>query len=151
VLCIVFIVPIVFDTYYKSIYDFGPKHHKQSFTDILTQPVLGIEFEQQHVESDSHWHCRFNHNTVSCRLLQNKTRSSKVATRSMTTIVHDCLITCLNVVILHLHGYETYATLNDSRFNKSHLDKSLHTMQMTLYFAICHFSCPDLVFKTLLH
>ena len=27
------------------------------------------------------------------------------------------------------------------------LDESPHTMQMTIYFAICHFSCPDLVFK----
>jgi hypothetical protein len=83
---------------------------------------------------------------VSCRLLQNKTLSSKVATRSMTTI---CPMTCLNVVIPRLHGYKTCATLNDSRFNKSHLDESPHTMQLTLDFAICHFSCPDLVFKTL--
>jgi hypothetical protein len=86
---------------------------------------------------------------VSCRLVQNKTLSSKVVTRSTTTIVHDCPMTSLNVVIPRLHGYETYATLNDSRFNKSHLDESPHTMHMTLYFAICHFSCPDLVFKTL--
>ncbi len=90
VLCIVLIVPIVFYTFYKSIHDFGPKHHKQSFMDILkTRPVLGIEFEQQHIESDSHWHRRFNQKTVSCRLLRNKTLSSKVATRSMTAIVHD--------------------------------------------------------------
>jgi hypothetical protein len=67
----------------------------------------------------------------------------------MTTIVHDRQMTCLNVVIPCLHGYETYATSNDSRFNKSHLDESPHMMQMILYFAICHFSCPDLVFKTL--
>ncbi len=33
VLCIVFIVPIVFYTFYKSIYDFGPKHRKRSFID----------------------------------------------------------------------------------------------------------------------
>ena len=36
VLCIVFIVLIVFFTFYKSIYDFGPKHCKQSFIDILS-------------------------------------------------------------------------------------------------------------------
>ncbi len=151
VLCIVFIVPIVFYTFYKSIYDFAPNHCKQSFIDILTQPVLGIEFKEKHDGSDSHWCCRFNHKMVSCRLQQNKTLFSKVATRSMTTVVHDCPMTYLNVVIPCLCGYETYATSNDSRFNKSQLDESLHTMQMTLYFAICHFSCPDLVFKTLPH
>jgi hypothetical protein len=48
VLCIVFIIPIIFHTFYKSMYDFGPKYCKQSFVDILTQPVPGIEFEEQH-------------------------------------------------------------------------------------------------------
>jgi hypothetical protein len=58
-------------------------------------------------------------------------------------------MTNLNIVTPRLHGYKTYATLNDSRFNKSHLDESPHTMQMTIYFAICHFLYPDLVFKAL--
>ena len=58
-------------------------------------------------------------------------------------------MTNLSIVTPRIHGYETYATSNDSRFNKSHLDESPHTMQMTLYFAICNFSCPDLVFKAL--
>jgi hypothetical protein len=149
VLCIVFIVPIVFYTFYKSIYDFCPKHCKQPFIDILSQPVPGIEFEEQHDDSDSHLHRRFNHKMVSCRLLWNKTLSSKVVTRSTTMIVYDCPMTNLNSATLHLHGYETCATSNDSIFNKSHLDESPHTMQMTIYFAICHFTCPDLVFKAL--
>jgi hypothetical protein len=45
VLCLVFMVPIVIHSFYKSIYDFGPKHHKQLFWEIITQPVPGIEFE----------------------------------------------------------------------------------------------------------
>ncbi len=45
VLCLVFIVPIVFHSFYKSIYDFGPKHCKQLFWEILTQSVPGIEFK----------------------------------------------------------------------------------------------------------
>ncbi len=69
VICIVFIVPTIFYTIYTSIYDFGPKHCKQSFIDILTQPIPGIKFEEQHERSDSHRHCRFNHEMVSCRLL----------------------------------------------------------------------------------
>ncbi len=47
VLCIVLIVLIVFYTFYKSIHDFGPKHRKRSFIDILSQPVPGIEFKEQ--------------------------------------------------------------------------------------------------------
>jgi len=73
----------------------------------------------------------------------------KMVTRSITTVVHDCSMTSLSIVTPSLHGYKTYATSNDSRFNKRHLDESPHTMQMTLYFAICHFLCPDLVFKAL--
>jgi hypothetical protein len=124
-------------------------HRKQSFINILSQPVPGIDFEEKHGDSNSHLRHRFNHKMVSHRLLRNKILSSKVVTRSITAIVHDCSMTCLNVVTPCLHGYETYATSNDSRFNKKHLDESPHTMQMTIYFAMCHFSCPDLLFKAL--
>jgi hypothetical protein len=143
------LVPIVFYTFYKSIYDFGQAHHKRYFIDILSQPVPGIDFEEQHDDSISHLHRRFNHKMVSRRLIRNKTLSSKVVTKSTTMIVQDCPMTSLSIMTPRLHGHETYATSNDSRFNKRHLDESPHTMQMTIYFAICHFSCPDLVFKTL--
>jgi hypothetical protein len=119
------------------------------FIDILSQPVPGIEFEEQHDDSNLHSRRRFHHKMVSRRLLRNKILSLKVVTRSITTIVHDCPMSSLNIVTPQLHGYKTYATSNDSRFNKKHLDDSPHTMQMTIFFAICHFSCPDLVFKTL--
>jgi hypothetical protein len=115
VLCIVFIVLIVFYTFYKSIYDFGLAHRKQSFIDILSQPVPGIEFEEtKHDDSNSHLRHRFNHKIMSCRVLQNKILSSKVVTRSTTAIVHDCPMKYLPVVTPCLHGYETYATSNDS-------------------------------------
>jgi hypothetical protein len=45
VLCAVFIVPIIFYTFYNSVYDFGPKHRKWTLMDIITNPVPGIEFE----------------------------------------------------------------------------------------------------------
>jgi hypothetical protein len=60
----------------------------------------------------------------------------------MTNIDHDAP---------RLYGYQTCTTSNDASFIGNHLDQSPHTMQMTLYFAICHFSCPDLVFKTIPH
>ncbi len=149
VLCSVFIVLIVFYTFYKSIYDFGPAHCKQSFIDILSQPVPGIDFKEKDDDSNSHLRRRFNHKMVSHKLLRNKILSSKVVARSIPAIVHDCPMTYLPVVTLLLYGYETYATSNISRFNKKHLDESPHMMQMTIYFAICHFLCPNLVFKTL--
>ena len=122
VLCIVFIVPNTFYTFYKSIYDFGSVHRKHFFFDILSQPVPGIEFEEQHDDSNFNSRRKFNHKMVSRRLLRNKILSSKVVTRSITTIVHDCPMASLNIVTLHLHGYKTYATSNDSRFNKKKLD-----------------------------
>jgi hypothetical protein len=67
----------------------------------------------------------------------------------MTTIVHDCPMMNIDCDVPRLHGYQTYTTSNDAIFIGHHFDHSLHTMQMTLYFVIHHFSCPDLVFKTL--
>ncbi len=80
----------------------------------------------------------------------NETRffSSKLVTRSTTTLVHDCTMTNIDCDALRLYEYQTYTTSNDASFIVIHLDQSSHTMQMTLYFAICHFSCPGLVFKT---
>jgi hypothetical protein len=50
-----------------------------------------------------------------------------------------------------LHGYQTYATHSELAFNENHLENSVQSMPMTFDFAICHFSCPDLVFKELPH
>jgi hypothetical protein len=152
VLCIVFIVPIVFHSFYKSIYDLGPKHCKQSFWEILTQPVPGIEFEGRLGESAILF---TNAGLITSLLIVNfiETRffhqSSLLITRSMTTLVHDCPMTNIDCDAPHLYGYQTYTTSNDASVIGNHLDQSPHTVQMTLYFAICHFSCPDLVFKTL--
>jgi hypothetical protein len=93
VLCLVFIVPIVFHSLYKSVYDFGPKHCKQLFWEILTQPVPGIKFEGclgKSTDFDSLQRPRFNHKPVDCKLQQNKILSSKLVTRSATTLVNDC-------------------------------------------------------------
>ncbi len=71
VLCIVCIVPTVFYSFYKSVYNFGPKHCKCSLKDILLNPVPGIEFEGRVRESSDYdsFKCRrFNHNPVGCRL-----------------------------------------------------------------------------------
>jgi hypothetical protein len=64
-------------------------------------------------------------------------------------LVHDCPMTNIDHDAPRLYGYQTYTTLNDTSFIGNHLAQSLHMMQITLYFAICHFSCPDLVFKTI--
>jgi hypothetical protein len=47
-----------------------------------------------------------------------------------------------------LHGYQTYYMGNDESSGK-HVNKSEHSMPMTLYFAVCHFSTPDIVFSDL--
>ena len=47
-----FIVPITFVTFFRHIYNLGPKHRKQSLFDILCNPVPGIEFDGCIGESD---------------------------------------------------------------------------------------------------
>jgi hypothetical protein len=151
VLCTVFIVPIVFHSFYKSVYNFWPKHRKRSFWEIMTQPVPGIEFEGRLGKSadlDSLQRRQFNHKPIACRLLQNKILSSKMVTKSMTVIVHDCPMMNIDCDAPHPYGYQTYTTSNDASFIGIYLDQSPHTM---LFFAISYFSCPDLVFKNLPH
>jgi hypothetical protein len=134
VLCIVFIVPIVFHSFYKSFYDFGPKHCKQSLWEILILPTPGIEFEGHlgaSADFDSLQQCRFNHKPVDPELQRNKILSSKLITRSMTTIVHDCPMTNIDCDAPHFYGYQIYTTSNDASFIRNHLDQSPHTMQMT--------------------
>jgi len=47
-----FIVPITIYTFFRGVYDFGPKHRKRTLFDILLNPVPGIEFEGRIGESD---------------------------------------------------------------------------------------------------
>jgi hypothetical protein len=48
---IFFIIPITIYTFFRGVYDFGPKHRKRFLLDILWNPVPGIEFEGQLGES----------------------------------------------------------------------------------------------------
>ena len=64
----IFIVPIVLFTFFRNIYNFGPKHCKRSLFEILSNPVPGIEFEGRINESedfDSLKRRRFNRNLIS--------------------------------------------------------------------------------------
>jgi hypothetical protein len=154
VLCTIFIVPVVFYTFYKSVYDFGPKHRKRTLMDIITNPVPGIEFEGRLGDSDtfdSFQQRRFNHNAVERKHQRNKTLLSKLTTKSTTSMVYDRPITKIKSVAPRLYGYATYPTMNNASFMKNNIDEMPQTMQMTLYFLICHFSCPEIVFKMLPH
>jgi hypothetical protein len=42
---VAFVLPITFYSFFRYIYDFGPKHRKRSLIDILLNPVPGVEFE----------------------------------------------------------------------------------------------------------
>ena len=47
-----------------------------------------------------------------------------------------------------LSGYQTYATFHDTSMEDAVID-SHSSMPMTLYFAVCEFSCPEIVFAYL--
>ena len=63
-----FIVPITIYTFFRGVYDFGPKCCKRTFIDILLNPVPGIELEGRLGETDdlnSFRRRRFNHKNIS--------------------------------------------------------------------------------------
>jgi hypothetical protein len=68
--------------------------------------------------------------------------------KSIASTVHDCPITHINSTAQKLYGYQSYFTLNDDPMGKRGTEGE-HSMPMTLYFAICNFSCPDIVFSVL--
>ena len=92
---IVVIVPFTFHGFFWYVYNFGPKHRKQSRYDILLNPVLEEEFEGWIGESDdfeSLRRQRFNHNIMARCIARSKRLSIKRTTRSNTLILHDCLM-----------------------------------------------------------
>ncbi len=64
------------------------------------------------------------------------------------SILHDCPISHIKLDAPQLHGYQAFYTSNNDSSGKN-VNKSKHSMPMTLYFAICQFSAPDTVFLTL--
>jgi hypothetical protein len=146
-----FIVPITIYTFFRGVYDFGPKHRKRTLLDILLNPVPGIEFEGRLGESDdfdSLRRRRFNHNIVACRIARNRRLNAKRITRSIASTIHDWPISHINSTASKLYGYQSYFTLNNNPMDKIGTEEE-HSMPMTLYFAICNFSCPDIVFSAL--
>jgi hypothetical protein len=74
--------------------------------------------------------------------------SSKLTTKS-TSMVYDCLITKIESEAPRLYGYTAYPTMKNASFMENHIDEMPQMMQMTLYFAMCHISCPEKVLKLL--
>jgi hypothetical protein len=146
-----FIVPITFFPFFHYVYNFGPKHCKRSLFDILRNPVPGIEFDGCIGESDdfdSLQRRQFNHNLIARRIARNKQLSAKRTTRSSTAIIHDVLMAHICHTAPILSGYQTYATFHDTSMENAVID-SRSSMPMTLYFAICNFLCPEIVFASL--
>jgi hypothetical protein len=148
----IFIVPIILFTFFRNIYNFGPKHCKRSLFEILCNPVPGIEFAGQLAKSDnfdSLKRCCFNHNPIAQRITRNKYLAAKRATQSSTIIVYNCPLSKIIAWALKLHGYETYATFHDTSRHHD-VTASAHSIPMTLHIAILEFSCPEIVFLSLL-
>ena len=146
-----FIVPITIYTFFRGVYDFGPKHRKRTLFDILLNPVPGIEFEGRLGESDdfnSLRRRRFNHNIDARRIARTRRLNVKRTTRSIASAVHDCPTSHINSTAPKLYGYQSYFTLNNNPMGKIGTEEE-HSMPMMLYFAICNFSCPDIVFSAL--
>jgi len=147
----VFVIPITFYTFFWHVYDFGPKHRKRSFFDILWNPVPGVEFDGRLGKSDDYDSLRrrqFNHGLLARRILWQKRLTQRQTTRSIDFVVYDCRISYIDSGAPRLYGYETYFTMHSDFIGKQ-VATGEHSMPMTLYFAICQFSCPDIVFSDL--
>ncbi len=135
-------------TFFRAVYNFGPKHCKRSLFDILRNPVPGVEFDGRPGESDdfdSLRRHRFNHYIIARRIARRKQLTQKQTTQSITPIIHDCRFSYIDPYAPRLHGYQTLFTLHSDSMGKQVTDGE-HSMPMMIYFAICHFSCPDIVF-----
>ncbi len=147
----IFIVPITFITFFRYVYNFGPKHRKRSLFDILCNPVPGIEFDGRVGESEdfaSLERRRFNHNLVARRIARDKHLSAKRTSRSISSVVHDCPLAYIDTTAPILSGYQTYAIFHDTSTEDAVLESDF-SMRMTLYFAICEYSRAEIVFRSL--
>jgi hypothetical protein len=137
--------------FFWTVYDFGPKHRKRSLFDILRNPVPGIEFEGRPGELDdidSLRHRQLNHCILACWIAQRKHLMQKQMTQSMSPIIYDCQMSYINSSAPCLYGYESYFTMHSESMGKQ-ATAGKHSMPMTIYFAICQFFCPDIVFSKL--
>jgi hypothetical protein len=119
------IVPKTLLTLFQYVYDFWPKHCKQSILDILWNQVSGVQFEGYLGESDNfdslaRWH--FTHNFIARRTSQNKKLSAKRATRSLTAIVHECPMAYISSISPTLSRYQTYVTFQDTSMERKVID-----------------------------
>ncbi len=151
ILCWIFIVPIVLHAFFYGVYNFGPRYRQRSFIDILFSPVPGIEFEGHTTESNNfdllkRW-C-FNHNLTAQQIVQNKFLSAKRTTQSSVALVYNCPIANLSPITPKLHGYQTYIMLHNTSMEHQVID-SERSMPMTIFVAICEFSCPEIIFSKL--
>ena len=137
--------------FYQYVYNFGPKHCKWSLLDILFNPVPGIEFDGCIGESEdfaSLKRRRFNHNLVSRQIARHKHLSAKRATRSTSAIIHNCPMAHISPTAPILSGYQTYVMFHNASMEDIILDSD-SSMPMTLYFTICKYLCPEIVFSSL--
>jgi hypothetical protein len=144
-------VPITLFTFFQHVYNFVPIHHKRSLFDILSKPVPEIEFDGHLGESDDFdllKHQLFNHKVVARQIAQSKRLSSKSTTRSSVPMIHDCPMVYIDPTTPKLYEYKSYATFNDTSSEKEVLNSG-QSMPITLYFTICHFSCPKVVHSIL--
>jgi hypothetical protein len=91
---------------------------------------------------------QFNHCILARWIARRKHLTQKRTTQSMSPIIHDCRMSYIDPSAPRLYRYESYFTMHSESMGKQVI-ASEHSMPMTIYFAICQFSCPDIVFSDL--
>ncbi len=85
---------------------------------------------------------------VSQKIARVKHLSAKQETWSSTVIIHDCPMAHINNAAPVLLEYQMYTTFYNTSMEDD-VVKSKYSMPITLHFAICNFSCPEIVFSSL--
>jgi hypothetical protein len=117
----------------------------------LSYPVPGVKFDGRIGKSEDFASLKrhqFNQNLVAQKIARDKHLSAKRATWSSTVIIHDCAMAHINNAAPVLLGYQMYATFYNTSIEDD-VVKSKYSMPITLHFATCDFSCPEIVFSSL--
>ena len=155
--------PIALYIFFKHVYEFGPEHRRRPISQILFQPVppkeTGIQLDSGKRVT------RFlpnpvprivARNTRLCsredvlhqRSLRQRRRSSEG--RRIASRQYRCPNSKITPVAQKHHMYSMYSTTHATTMGFGNTDAfDGMAMEMTLYFAINNFSCPDILFHEL--
>jgi hypothetical protein len=163
IFCTVFGIPIIFFSFFNSVYHFGPQHiEKRSLYDILSQPVPKVAFNGSTQEFGVHkkrengiygkiWsnQCktRFHRRPIPRKILRSKRLVSKKdrATKRTQEEWSGCPHSHVTPIAERNCIYSSYNNPHAGSFGAGPAEANMQ-MAMTIHFAINCFSPPQILY-----